>query len=87
MLTENGIISLILPTGLSSEADFIVATNQAYIIRRTTIVHKTGSTSKRFIVEISQKSTIEPVLDTLYLENENRKRTEQYLNLTQDFYL
>lgn len=89
MLSENGRLALILPMLLSEELDFIIATHKLYAIRRTNVIPVEGTQPKRLLIEISMKNVPEQGVrtDTLILETKDRKRTEQYKKLTNDFYL
>lgn len=87
LLSENGRIALILPTSLSDELDFIIATHKLYIVRRTDIIPIEGAQPKRFLIEIGPNHTQSPAYDCLTLEIKGRKRTEQYQELANDFYL
>lgn len=89
ILSENGRIAFILPTLLSGELDFIIATHRLYEIRRTNVITIEGDQPKRFLIEVSQRNTQKPEAgdNTLVLETKDRKRTSQYQLLTNDFYL
>ena len=89
MLSENGRIALILPTQLSEELDFIIATHRMYAIRRTDIVSVEGLNPKRFMIELSTKDIAAEYKthDTLVLETKERERTSQYRELTKELYL
>ena len=91
MLSENGRIALILPIQLSEELDFIIATHRLFAIRRTKIIPAEGLHPKRFLIELSTKNITEKydvkAANTLTLETKDRKRTQQYAELTKEFYL
>jgi len=87
MLSENGRIALILPVQQSEELDFIIATHRLFTVRRTDIVSVEGLKPKRFLIEISTKNITKEATDTLTLETKDRKRTQQYSELTKEFYL
>ena len=88
MLSKNGHIALILPTQLSEELDFIIATHRLFAVRRTDIISVEGLQPKRFLIEISTKKELEyNTRDTLTLATKEHKRTQQYEELTNDFYL
>ena len=87
MLSENGRIALILPVQLSDELDFIIATHRLFIVRKTIIIPAEGLTAKRFMIELSTKNITRIEENTLTLETNGRKRTEQYAELTKEFYL
>ena len=92
MLSENGRIALILPIQLSEELDFIIATHRLFVIRRTEIIPVEGLHPKRFLIELSTKNITEKetngeVVNIITLETKDRKRTQQYSELTKEFYL
>ena len=88
MLSENGLISLILPTQLSADIDFIISTHRLFIVRRTEVISIEGLQPKRFLIEISKKTPVEYTQNsTLILETAEKIRTQQYKELTKDFYL
>ena len=92
MLSDNGRIALILPAQLTEDIDFIIATHRLYTVRRTNIIPVEGLQPKRFLIEISTKNITENMHgskteNTLVLETKEHKRTQQYNELTKDFYL
>ena len=93
LLSENGRIALILPLLLSEELDFIIATHHLFERRRTDVITIEGAQPKRFLIEITpinphkQDPLFNKTADTLILETKDHKRTEQYLSLTNEFYL
>ena len=89
MLSENGRIALILPTGQSEELDFVIATHKLYTVRRTDIVPVEGLNPKRFMIEIATKDIAaeDKTHDILVLETKERERTSHYRELTNDLYL
>ena len=87
MLSKNGRIALILPVQQSEELDFIIATHRLFTARRTVIIPAEGLQPKRFMTELSTKNITKTEENTLTLEAKGRKRTEQYAELTKEFYL
>ncbi|MDR1723622.1 MAG: methyltransferase [Tannerella sp.] len=86
MLTEEGRIALILPTQLSDNMDFIIASHGLFVTRYTKVIPVEGARPKRFLIEISTKSM--PLRQTeLTLMTKDRRMTPQYAELTGDFYL
>jgi tRNA1Val (adenine37-N6)-methyltransferase len=86
MLAVDGLIALILPSQLSDELTFIVATNGLFVVRRTDIVSIEGAAPKRFIVELSPKPH-SPKQETLILTTPDHHRTQQYSALMKDFHI
>jgi tRNA1Val (adenine37-N6)-methyltransferase len=88
MLSENGRIALILPTQLSEELDFIIATHRLFIVRRTDIIPVEGLQPKRVLIELSTRNFPDnKTVNTLTLETKDHKRTIQYSDLTKKIYL
>lgn len=89
MLSDKGKIALVLPSTSSDEIDFIIATHHLYTLRRTDVVSVEGLKSKRFLIEISGKAPSGHITqtDTLVLTTNDHERTQQYNDLTKDFYL
>ena len=87
MLSENGRIALILPTQQSEDLDFIIATHRLYVARRTEVISVEGHQPKRFLIELSTKISTGKEKSAIILETKNRERTQQYIELTREFYL
>ncbi|WP_347923905.1 methyltransferase [Pontimicrobium sp. SW4] len=86
LLSETGVFSVIIP--FKEESEFIdLASNSGLFLNRTTRVKGNPSSDiKRSLMEFSfteNKSQI----DELIIETERHQYTEDYINLTKDFYL
>ena len=86
LLSENGIFSVVIPN--KEESYFIELANKVRLIPKR-ILHVKGNAEskiKRSLVEFSfKKGTIER--SELIIENGRHNYTEDYINLTKDFYL
>ncbi len=86
-LSENGILSLILPVNEGEDLIKQGVQNQLYCSKKIFVIPKPGSQPKRLLLEFSllNRNTI---ID--YFTSETEKRhiyTEEYKKLTKDFYL
>lgn len=86
LITENGRISFIYPM---SEINRIIAEakrNHLYAVRETTVYPTESLPAKRILIELSKQQ--EPLKeDSLVIEISRNSYTEEYINLTKDFYL
>jgi tRNA1Val (adenine37-N6)-methyltransferase len=87
MLADRGRIALILPAESSEELDVLIATNKLYTVRRTDVITVEGQAPKRFMTELSRSRVQNPLYDTLTLVTKEHKKTAEYQELTEDFYL
>ncbi|MCR9226648.1 MAG: methyltransferase [Flavobacteriaceae bacterium] len=85
-LTENGIFSVILP--FKEEVSFIALANRAglFPMRITRVKGNPDSDFKRSLMEFNFHKK-EPVIDDLVIEIARHQYTEEYIKLTQAFYL
>lgn len=86
LLTEKGILALVLPIEAEQQ---IIALAQAHKLYPTHITHvypKPGKAAKRLLIALSP-ITSNISYCTLTLESENAPRSEEYKELTKEFYL
>ena len=86
-LSENGRIALILPSLLSEELDFIIATHGLFERRRTDVITIEGAQAKRFLIEMTVYNPQKKSSDVMILETKDHQRTGSYKALTNDFYI
>ena len=89
LLTENGILALVLPA--ESEQEILLLAEE-YHLKPThiTYVHsKPGKDVKRILMAFSHEKAAESSLQTsdFYIESETSPRSEEYKELTKEFYL
>lgn len=88
LLQEGGILALVLP--IEAEQD-ILALAEAHALHPTHITHvhsKPGKPPKRLLIAFSPISNNQyPIPQTMYIESENAPRSDEYKELTKDFYL
>lgn len=87
MLSENGILSLILPTKEMLDTIEIAREYNLYPQRICPISSAEDQKPIRMMVEFSSAKTISPKEDLLIIYEADRSYTEQYKSLTKDFYL
>ena len=90
LLKEEGILALVLPIEAEQQ---IIALAQAYALYPTHITHvypKPGKAAKRLLIAFSLlpiANSTSPIANSLTLESETAPRSEEYKELTKDFYL
>ena len=88
LLNTNGTLALVLPFEAKED---ILALAEAHALYPTHITHvhsKPGKPAKRLLIAFSPISyTQYPIPQTMYIESENSPRSEEYKELTKDFYL
>jgi tRNA1Val (adenine37-N6)-methyltransferase len=86
LLSETGIFSVIIP--FKEEESFIGLARGfgLFNIRRTRVKGNPNSKTKRSLLEFSFTEG-EVVIDELIIETERHQYTQEYINLTKDFYL
>lgn len=84
LLEDDGILSLVVPT---SAVEKIIGINPSlYLIRKTDIFTTPKKKPKRTLLEFSPTpSTL--IFSSLFMRNEDNEYTDDYIQLTQDFYL
>jgi tRNA1Val (adenine37-N6)-methyltransferase len=87
MICDAGRIALILPVENSKHLDLQIASHNLQILRRTDVITVEGQEPKRFMIELAHYNTGKPVFNTLILETRAHKRTPEYQELTENFYL
>ena len=90
LLKEEGRLALVLPIEAEQQ---IIALAQAYALYPTHITHvypKPGKAAKRLLIAFSLlpiANSTSPIANSLTLESETAPRSEEYKELTKDFYL
>lgn len=88
LLHPAGSFSVIVPTSEFSDMEQCAATVGLHCLRRTDVLPMPTAASKRVLAEFVLSEVTEPVVDTLVIEAGGRHQySEQYISLTQDFYL
>ena len=88
LLKDDGVMSIIIPTGNTLNDIVEQAVYQGFLVARQTFV-KTSErrVPKRCLLELARRRDAEPVIETQCLSGIGNTRSEWYANLTKDFYL
>ncbi|MCQ2345203.1 MAG: methyltransferase [Paludibacteraceae bacterium] len=86
LLTDNGILALILPAEAEEDIMEIARNKDLYPIRLTHVFPKPGKEKKRILAAFSREKR-SYIPNDLYIESSESPRSEAYQELTKDFYL
>ena len=86
LLAENGTFSLIVPSGLAQEIVGLCMENGLHLIRRCQIHTTARKPPRRTLLEFSRQNR-SCEMQTLCLVADDGTRSQQYQELTKDFYL
>lgn len=88
LLQEDGILALVLPIEAEQEILTLAADHGLHPTHITYVHSKPGKPAKRILIALSPISDTRcPMTETMYIESENTPRSEEYKELTKDFYL
>ena len=88
LLQEDGILALVLPIEAEQEILTLAADHGLHPTHITYVHSKPGKPAKRLLIALSPISNTQyPIADTMYIESENAPRSDEYKELTKDFYL
>jgi tRNA1Val (adenine37-N6)-methyltransferase len=88
LLNDRGVLALILPIEAESEIRVLANHNELYPTHITHIHSKPNKPAKRLLIAFThQKSSEETATRTFYIESESAPRSQEYQDLTRDFYL
>ena len=90
LLTEKGILALVLPIEAEQQIIRIAQEHQLYPTHITHVYPKPGKAAKRLLIAFSQSpiaNSQSPIANSLTLESETAPRSKEYQELTKDFYL
>ena len=86
IITENGILSIIIPSESASEIESLAQKFKFYLIKKINIYGIEGGNLKRNILEFSFAQKPIKITDFV-IEKSPRKYSEQYLELTKEFHV
>ena len=88
LLQEDGILALVLPIEAEQEI-LTLATDHGLHPTHITYVHsKPSKPAKRLLIALTPITDSQsPITDMMYIESENAPRSDEYKELTKDFYL
>ena len=90
LLTNKGILALVLPIEAEQQIIALAKTHRLYPTHITHVYPKPGKAAKRLLIAFSQSpiaNSPSPIANSLTLESENAPRSEEYKELTKEFYL
>ena len=88
LLNENGLLALILPAEAETEIRALAQSAGLHLTRATRVYSKENKPPKRVLLAFSiRPSAINPIEDTLVLEDEKGGRSAAYSELCREFYL
>ena len=88
LLQEDGILALVLPIEAEQEILTLAADHGLHPTHITYVHSKPGKPAKRLLIALSPISNNQyPIANTMYIESENAPRSDEYKELTKDFYL
>jgi tRNA1Val (adenine37-N6)-methyltransferase len=90
LLTHNGTLALVLPIEAEQQIITIAQTHKLYPTHITHVYPKPGKAAKRLLIAFSLlpiANSPSPIANSLTLESATSPRSEEYKNLTQEFYL
>jgi tRNA1Val (adenine37-N6)-methyltransferase len=86
LLAENGKLSLILPADVFDLIQSIASCNHLFLSRKTTVKPLPASPPKRILLEYSKEKN--PLKENeLFIENPLHAYSDEYIELTKEFYL
>ena len=86
IITENGVLSIIIPSESASEIESLAQKFKFYLIKKINIYGIEGGNLKRNILEFSFAQKPIKITDFV-IEKSPRKYSEQYLELTKEFHV
>lgn len=88
LLQEDGILALVLPIEAEQEILTLAADHGLHPTDITHVHSKPSKPAKRLLIALSPISdSRRPMTETMYIESENTPRSDEYKELTKDFYL
>lgn len=88
LLGQNGILALILPAEAEKEILLLAQEHHLSPTHITYVHSKPGKSAKRILLAFTKTTTYVPfITEHFYVESENSPRSEEYQQLTQEFYL
>ena len=88
LLQEDGILALVLPIEAEQEILTLAADHGLHPTHITYVHSKPSKPAKRLLIALSPISdSRRPMTETMYIESENTPRSDEYKELTKDFYL
>lgn len=87
LITEEDSLAFIAPTSRCDEIEFKLAINRLYVRRRTQVFSRTGRPALRMLYQVGKGKRHSIESQPLVIRDNNNNYTEQYKELTSEFYL
>ena len=88
LLAPQGRIALILPYDLKERLADCIRTQNLFLSKETSVIPVPGAEPKRLLAELTAEPPASPTFsDRLTIEIARHRYTDEYINLTKDFYL
>jgi tRNA1Val (adenine37-N6)-methyltransferase len=88
LLNDSGVLALILPIEAENEIWALANHHELYPTHITHIHSKPNKPAKRLLIAFTHKKSSEKTtIRTFYIESESAPRSQEYQDLTRDFYL
>ena len=87
LLTDNGSLALILPYDQSDLLTSLLSSSNLHKMHETAVIPVMDANPKRLLIQLGKHDCQSYVNDTLTIEKSRHIYTEDYINLTKDFYL
>lgn len=86
LLSENGLFSVVIPFKEESQLISLASKHKLFPNRKLHVKGNPTTEIKRSLIDFSFRES-ETIIDSLIIETERHQYTEDYINLTKDFYL
>lgn len=86
LLAKEGTFTVVIPSDVADKVKSIAAMHNLHAVRQLHVITKPGGTAKRVLISFSF-SDQECSVDNLLIELSRHHYSEEYIALTQDFYL
>lgn len=87
VLTQDGVFSLIIPNEALSQVVDIANSLELYVVRQTDVLSVPNSSPKRCLISFSFTKNEYRSSDSLTIELSRHQYTNEYINLTKEYYL
>jgi len=87
LLTDKGLLSLILPVNESEIYTQLAKVHHLFPSRQLNVIPRAGRTANRILMEFSKSEITETGIEELVIRDSSGNYTDAYQQLTRDFYL
>lgn len=86
-LTDDGVLSMILPFGKQGELEKLCEKYAFTVKRKTIVLPLPGALPHRLLVELTPEQVLTPVTQSLIIELSRHRYSDDFTELVRDFYL